>query len=388
MLIALAINALYLHQVLAGGKQLRPFFYDSDVNQHTGCDFFALYVAGQGLSHGGDIYHKTSSPTDAIGQAIDAVLHPGGAVPCYYNFRYLPVAAALGVPFAQFSPAQARLAWVIFIELLALICALATLRLIPGIAGALLAACWLAASPVYLELYMGQFNMLQAALLLGALVYAGREKPPYGAFALGGALLWKMTAWVAAPALLFKHKWRTLVFSALIAGLTTLAYWLWTGISLAPFVHNFLPEEVITGVYRGDLGLLMLLRHVIGNMLTDHMVVVVPAVVIALTLIVNYVKRKAPLGDHLALWLVAFFFIYPTIWEHHYLMLLPPLIYLYQRTRSPLLWVAALLLALPTPYYWAGPHGHNWAGIWPLLYHGAKPLSALLVYATAVFARR
>jgi hypothetical protein len=153
--------------------------------------------------------------------------------------------------------------------------------------------------------------------------------------------------------------------------------------NLNAFVQNFLPVGPGGALYHGDLGLTMLLRTAFAPTLPAWLFYGLPLLVVAACLALTVSARNAPLGDALALWFAAYFFIYPTIWEHHYLMLLPPLIFVYTRTHSRLLWLAAALLALPTPYYWAGAHGANWTGLWPVLYHATKLAAAALVWVIA-----
>ncbi len=369
LLLALLINAGYLHQAVTGGEAIRGWFYDSKVNPQTGCDFYALYTAGRALAHGGDIY--AGDPAHAV-------------TPCCFAFRYLPIGAALGVPFATLAPRPAELAWLAFLELLAVGCAWLSFRLVRGLPGALLAAGWVAASPVYLELYMGQFNLLQASLLFFALTAASRDRLRLADTALGGAMLWKLTGWATAPALVVRERWRPLAVAAGLAAASLLLYRYLAGHSLAPFWNNLLPGEAARDeVYRGDLGPLMLIRVLRGGVLPRYWFYALPAVTALAALAATAIGRRATLADHLALWSAAYFFLYPTIWEHHYLMLLPPLVYLYSRTRSPLLWPALLLLMLPTPYALAGPAGAGWSGAWPVAYHAMKPLAALIVLGVA-----
>jgi hypothetical protein len=92
-----------------------------------------------------------------------------------------------------------------------------------------LAAMWLAFTPYYLELFMGQFSMVQAALLLGILLTAGAAGG-HGQRLFGGlwiaSVLWKINTAVLAPALARMGRWRTLAAGAALAALTTLPYWL------------------------------------------------------------------------------------------------------------------------------------------------------------------
>jgi len=369
LLAAVALNVFYGWQVVNGGS-LKQFFHDSDVNAKTGCDFYGLYKAGHALRHGKDIYD--GDPQHKI-------------VPCCYAFRYLPIGAAAASPLTFAKPQQAFWFWLALIELAALLAAWATYRHLRGTDGAVMAALWLASSPVYLELYMGQFNMLQAAFLLGALLSLSGGSRQAGEAWLGAGMLWKLTAWLGAPVLAVKRRWRTLLLIAATAVGTTLLYMLATGQSIDPFWENFRPARPGGAIYRGDLGFIMLLRVVVGKSLPAWLYYGVPVIALGACLALTLLARRAKAANLLVLWFAAYFFIYPTIWEHHYLLLLPPLVFLYGQGRYRVLWLAALLLALPTPYLVAGPQGAKWAGMWPALYHAVKPAAAAIVVATAAW---
>lgn len=369
LLAAVGVNVFYGWQVVNGGGA-KKFFYDSDVNRHTGCDFFGLYKAGHALTRGQNIY---------AGDDAHQV------VPCCYAFRYLPIGATLGAALTKLPPREAYLAWLVLLELLALLCAWWTYRSVGGVAGALLGGLWLAAAPLYLELYMGQFNLLQAALLLGALAATAKNSTPVGEGFLGVAMLWKLTGWLGAPVLVLRRRWRTLLLVAALALASSAAYVALTGHSLAPFFDNFRPASAKAAIYRGDQGVLMLLRVLLGAKLPAAVVYGLPLGAMALALLVTVKGERGATGDLFAVWFAAYFFIFPTIWEHHYLMLLPVLAHVYARGRYRVLWIAAALLALPTVYYWAGPHGAHWHGVWPILHHAQRPLAALIVLAAACY---
>ena len=359
----------YGWQVVNGGSA-RQLFHDSDLNARTGCDFFGLYKAGHALLRGKNIYE--GDPQHKV-------------VPCCFAFRYLPIGAAAGAPLTNVAPREAFLIWLALLELVAVLAALATYRRVRGVEGALLAGLWLAASPMFLEFYMGQSNLLQAALLLGVLFAAddGRQRTANGF--LGAAMLWKLTGWLGVPVLAIKRQWRTLLLIAGLAVGSTVLYVAISGQGVAQFWENFRPVKAGAAIYRGDLGFIMLLRVAVGKSLPTWLFFGVPVIAVALTLALSLLGRRAPLAELFALWFAAYFFIYPTIWEHHYLMLLPPLVFLYGQGRAKVLWIAALLVALPTPYYLAGPHGAHWADFWPVVYHGVKPLAASIVWLVAAW---
>jgi hypothetical protein len=94
---------------------------------------------------------------------------------------------------------------------------------------AVLAAMWLAFTPYYLELFMGQFSMVQAALIFGMLLLGGaadRRGPRLFGALWVGSVLWKINTVILAPALAWMGRWRTLAAGAALAAATTLPYFL------------------------------------------------------------------------------------------------------------------------------------------------------------------
>ena len=55
--------------------------------------------------------------------------------------------------------------------------------------------------------------------------------------------------------------------------------------------------------------------------------------------------------------MTAYFLIYHQVWEHHYVMLLPVLVVMYQRKASPLVLGLFCLIAIWTPYRLFDPGG-------------------------------
>lgn len=367
LLVAAAINAAYVYQVVKGGP-LRQLFFDTEAHPTPGCDFHGLYQAGAHWRSGGDIYSCEPQPS---------------GMTCCFPYRYLPLGAMIGLPLTYTAAGRAFWIWLAVIEAVALLGALATRKLLGGQAGALYGALWLTASPVFVELHMGQFNMVQAGLLLGALVYLMKDRPAAGAW-LGGAMLWKLTGWLALPVLLLKKQWRTLLAAAILGGVSLAVYAVAWKQPLGDFLRNFRLEPPGAEFHHGNLSLMSLLQTIWGGELPRAAWWAVPGGLVALLLAVTLAARRSPAAELLAVWFAAYFFLYPTVWEHHYVMLLPVLVFLHAHSRSPLLWLAALLVWLPTPYYWAGPHGAQWAGRWPIVYHAARPAAALLVFLAAL----
>src|SRR5712692_1816418 len=120
------------------------------------------------------------------------------------------------------------------VEITLLLCAAASFyftRADPNLA-ARLAAMWLVFTPYYLEQFMGQFSLIQAALIFGMLLLVSRETG-YGAGATGpisrfsghfdaiwiASLIWKINTIVFVPVYVRLRRWRGLVAAGLLTAL-------------------------------------------------------------------------------------------------------------------------------------------------------------------------
>ena len=363
LLVGVLINGYYLYSTKSQAS-LTHYFHDSNVNQNTGCDFYALYTATRNFYSGKDIY----APPEK------------GQTPCYFSYRYLPVGIVIGSPFAPFHPRTAYWAWVVFLELLLLVNLFVLLRIAPtdrffGI-GAL---AFLASSPLYLELYMGQYSLLQGTFLFAALAGLVLEKQSVFNLTFAASLCWKLNTWIALPALLVKKRWGVIVGAMAVLLVTTIPYALSHDSLIGAFSINSPMEP--TGMTRGNQGLVMLAMVALKSVDPRWLLWGIPAVVIGLSMALTIKGRKAHLADLICLWSAAYFLCYKDVWEHHYIMLIPVIIILALRHRGAVLYVPGLLIALPTVYVLGVSHG--WTGGWELYHHLSKPLAALIVYLYA-----
>lgn len=362
LIAGILVNVFYLAS-LKPDSTLSKWFFDSNVNKKTGCDFYALYLATRNFNHHKSIYE--GDPDHKV-------------VPCHYSYRYLPVGVAVGMPFVSLSPKKAYGFWVIFLELLLILDILILLNIAPGpkIFG-LGAFGFLAASPLYLELYMGQYSFLQATLMFAAMASLQSKKEMGFNVLWGASLCWKLNTWIAAPALLRQKKWGALAGSLAIIAVTTVPYIIKHPEAGGAILGNFMPDPN-TGMTRGNHGLLMLVTLLLDSVDIKTLLVAVPAAVIGLSLLITIAAKKADLTDLICLWMCAYFLAYKHVWEHHYVMLVPVLVILAVRHKSAFLLLPGLLLVLPTVYPLAVSAG--WSAPYPILYHGLKPLCALLAY--------
>jgi hypothetical protein len=370
---------------------LVPYFFDATVlSGGRGLDFYSMYQAGYNARHGQDIYEGDPAKISVV-------------VPYFTPYRYLPPDAyTLGAALSLLPPLRAYELWVVLVELTLLACAAGSFyvaRATPDLA-ARLAAMWLVFSPYYLELFMGQFSLVQAALIFVMLLAANQT--PTVSWSFDGAwiasILWKINTVVFGPVLVRLRRWRALVAAGLSTAAVTLPYFTIFPAHLGDFLNNNFGNTV-AGHELGNLGLRQLVYELLavvgagaGAQQTAQVMLIVAVGLTALALTFWPRRARPPVVDLLCLWLVAFFLISPQVWEHHYVMLLPALVLAYWQRPGWWVLVIWLLLALPTTFRFtalqpaiAANHdlrGFMLAPAWPLvLEHASKALPALALFA-------
>lgn len=387
----LLVLALLLHLAMLASWRLgflNGLFFDSTVTQGwRGWDFFALYQAGHNVLTGHSVY-------ESAGDRIEVV------VPRYTPFRYLPIAAyTVGVALNALPPLWAFRVWVALVEGIYLLSLWLLLRRAPSRnIAALLAALWLGFTPYYLELYLGQFSVIQAFFVLVMLLAAyHRELNWRFDMAWVASLLWKVNTGLFIPLLFRLRRWRALIVAGIAVLLTTFPYFLQFPDALGAFLGNFRAAD--PWFQHGNLGVRQLLFDLLWcidpEMPSEFHRAAQWAVVgigVGVPLALLLADRRPDVVDHLSLWMVTYFVVYHHVWEHHYVMALPVLgVQLLRRPRAWWLWGTALFLALPTPYIWVDPHGMaavqpamRWTPIRPLwkdlLYHASKAVPILVLY--------
>ena len=337
----LLIHAFFLAAL--GTDLLRPLFNDAS-HTRRGFDFGVFYLAGQALAEGRDIYSVAGA----------------------FGFRYLPAFALVASLFAHLQPLTSFLLHLFCTELFLAANLYLTWRWVEGPHRGLALLMWLAYSPYFLELYMGQVSFWAASLLFWLIVglHSGRQ---WGAgFCWAGALLVKPNALILAPALLKLRAYRVLALGLLAGSLTSLPYFLLHPDSLAAFLSTNVHDAPVQGTltHAGNLGLqgglVSVAAQLAGQPLAElttladlplagrALIYSSQAAILVAALVATYRGRAAlPL---LSLWMCTFFLVYKDVWEHHYVFLQPVLVGLYARSGSPkLLWIFAFI-ALPTPF--------------------------------------
>ena len=383
-----------------GSGLLNSLFNDAVHRLGQGSDFFAVYQAGHNLLNGIDIY------------AAD-VTSP--AVPYSYPFRYLPImAATLGVVANALTPMTAYWVWVGINEILLLVSIALTASLGPNRRTRLwTTAMWLAFSPFYLELYMGQFSFAMATLfvLMGYALLRGR--PQLMSFAWIASVLWKLNSLIITPLLIRLRSYRALLLCVGLILLLSLPYFMLMPGTLRPFLKaNLGGAGTQFSFHAGNLGfqaltkdvLARVWRRLIGTSWTveaaQGIALLVVGTVVALSLWATFRRDGLMPLPSLAMWITSYFLIYQDVWEHHYVMLLPALVLLYlysclQREsavpRWMLIWVF-VMVAIPTPFVFIDAQGLAysedpqplWAWWQSLIYHSWKSVPTLLLWAALV----
>ncbi len=372
LIAGLLIHAIFLAAL--GTDLLRPLFNDAS-HTRRGFDFGVFYLAGQSLAEGRDIYSVSGA----------------------FGFRYLPAFALVASLFAYFQPLTAYLLHLCCTELFLAANLYLTWQWVAGLRRGVALFMWLAFSPYFLELYMGQVSFWAASLLFWLVVglHSGRER--VAGFYWAGALLVKPNALILTPALLRLRAWRVLVLGLLAGLFTSLPYFLLHPDSLATFfaanIHGAPVQGALT--HAGNLGLqgglVSVVAQLAGRPLAElttladlplagrAVIYCSQATILVAALVATYRGRDVlPL---LSLWMCTFFLVYKDVWEHHYVFLQPVLVALYAHSGSPkFLWIFALI-ALPTPFVFfdlePGVYGpidpeRTWGPVTSLAYRSTK----------------
>jgi glycosyl transferase family 87 len=337
---------------------LVPLFNDTVHRFGPGADFFALYQAGYSAVHGHSIYSFLPGQT---------------VIPYAYPFRYLPASAyTAGVLLTLVPPAAAYALWLGVCELCLLYNVRETYRRSgEGVRGALLAGLWLAFTPYFLELWVGQFTFLLGSLLFWSALALqdGRWKAAQGWWIT--SVLWKPASLLWAPLWLRERRfWPGLALCGLLL-LGNLVYFLFFPGDWAVFQQaNVQP---LPTWHAGNIGLSGLLYHFTGEgrLFAPLRALLTLALAGPVLWVTFHRPRREDEGsghqgeEHnagrsgvpgtpwwllAALWTLLYFLVYKDVWEHHLTLLLPFLVLGLWQAPSRLVAAVAVLLALPSPF--------------------------------------
>ena len=262
-------------------------------------------------------------------------------------------------------------------------------------------------TPLYVELFMGQYSMIQATFILFLFTCLYNKNPRNAFHFWGASALWKLNTFLALPVFMKYRENKPVYWTIGIALASLIIYWIIIGNNVFNF---FLINFRVPSIYQeGNLGLRMLWDSVIlhvfhlghpvndatGNISTYELSLggkllslILPAMVLVGCFHALVNAQKGKFIDLVALWITAYFLLYTDIWEHHYLMLLPILITQYARKRWPLILICYLFIALPTPFALLEnlpviyiPSVDGTPSVWSvILYHAVKPIPTLIFF--------
>ena len=342
--VGLLVHAFFLFALF--NDFLRPFFNDAS-HTRRGFDFGIFYLAGQALAEGRDIYSVQGA----------------------FGFRYLPAFAfTVGRFFATFQPLTAYYLHLFCSELFLVINLWLTWRWVDEPRRGVALFIWLAYSPYFLELYMGQVSFWAASLIFWLIVGLERDQGKWSGIFWAGALLVKPNALILAPGLFRLRAFRVLGIGLLISLFSSIPYFLLYPDSFTAFFQINTQGGHIKGAltHAGNLGLqgalvslsAKLSHRPLAELTTLHdlptfarmLIYLSQITILVISCIATMRYRENHFVQLISLWLCTFFLIYKDIWEHHYVFLLPIIVALHAKSFHPkLLWVFALI-ALPTPF--------------------------------------
>jgi hypothetical protein len=341
---ALLIHWLMLYSLPTG--LLDPLFHDATRQPGKGLDFYSIYQAGYNVRHGMSAYYGVRE-------------HKFGAqyqvVPYFSGFRYLPVYAyTYGILLNVLPPRASYWAWIVVVEGMLIVCLALTFVLAGDLRRFLpLAAVWLAYSPYYLELYIGQQSFVTALMLLlmGYAVLRRRARLFDGAYVF--TAVWKLNTLLMAPLMVRLHRFKALLAILIIVVVTSAPYFAIDPGGWREFTSYFGHKFIADGP--NSHGLWALVSTVWKRLGADTTALrstlqLLSLAVIAVSGLVTFLNRRSAVIDLMAVWMTTYFLAYQYVWEHHYVMLLPILVLLLLTHDEILPRVCTVLLCLPTPF--------------------------------------
>jgi hypothetical protein len=387
---AIVLHLLMLSSIFTG--YMNGLFYSTD-RARRALDFFGIYEAGARAFDGTSVY-----------RAEHGLLH----APYLSPYRYVPAFAyGAGGPLSLLRPWHAYWAWVSINEVLLLLNAYVTYRVVGrGTWGLVTIAMWLSFTPFYIELWLGQFSFLVATAMLFMGIGCARLAHVTGGIGWLGTLSTKGSGILLTPVFL-RARW----LGAVAAGIAVCAvnglYFLWRPHDLRFFLDTNASSVPILRertYWPPNEGLYAFVQNTYFAIYTNAshsprpLAAILAIVILTPSLFVTMTSRKPDLLLLFAIWSCTIFLFYNWVAEFHYVMMLPVLALLVGlRPRMRLAALAVFVpLALPTPY-WLFTHVWNTGPIpqagftdpiqnaWPrwgvVVYHAWKPLPVLALWA-------
>jgi hypothetical protein len=230
--------------------------------------------------------------------------------------------------------------------------------------------------------------------------HAGRRTGAASGILWASSLLWKQNTALFAPVYMRLRRWRALALASAIVVAASLPYFLRDPSAWEAFSANWAPSPPAPQL--GDLGVrqwLYSLSFSVAPGLRPEARLWVGRIWVGLVLAAGLwaTWRIRPSSERLGLclWMTTFFLVYPQVWEHHYVMLLPVYVVLLDGSGPRWLWLLYALTACWTPYRLVDPQGMaayhipmRWTSLSPrildVVYHGSKALPTVVLWGHLV----
>jgi hypothetical protein len=368
---------------------LNPLFNDTRNRPGPAADFYSVYHSGRQVLTGRSPYDHDESPR---------------ITPAYFApFRYPPgVAYTLGAAFGgTLEPRAAYVVWIALLELLLLANLWGVRFLVDDERLRTYVRCgWLVFTPLYVELWMGQFTLFAVSLVYWAVIGWERGRARLAAAAWSVASAIKLFPLALGALLLRRRQWYALAAAAGVLALA-LAWFIGRPDDFSGFLQLNFSRPQIAEVHAGNLGLHAFVYELFawgGHLDGASWAPYSRAISIAFAAVAAYamLRPRAPddrddrIRAAMALWLLPL--ISKDAWEHHYVVALPALTLMVAawRDRPRRLVATAVIfavIALPTwlvlvqdvPSTWYP--SATWSPLATALYHAPKPLAATAGFA-------
>ncbi|MCZ6539017.1 MAG: glycosyltransferase family 87 protein [Chloroflexi bacterium] len=409
VIIGIAFHLVMLASLFTGWLNLMS----NDTHRRPqAADFFSIYQGSSNLYHGRSVYETGGFEPD---------------VPYSFAYRYIPsVAYTFAGPFLLVEPWNAYWIWIAILEVLMLFNIVLTRQMASSPNRANIAtAMWLLFTPLYAELFMGQFSFAMGSLFMWMMFGMWKLQPRLAQWSWIGSILLKTNSLLFAPALLRNGQFKVLVLAGVIFALLNAPYFAFHTDDVSELLDrnsgtgNTIYTETFDAGGVGGQALASIVGYTLEGRFEDgtaapttlalregpppgwefnFLWLMGPGVIFG-ALVATFLVRRFDLLLNLTIWISVYLIVFKDVWEHHYLMLLPFLVLLFVRGRngSTAALITWAVLALPTAHVFI-----EWwiiafepAGIsrdasfdpqvyWPtglsVLYHATKPVPLILFY--------
>jgi len=280
--------------------------------------------------------------------------------------------------FALFKVFNAYALWIFMQEILLFLSVFLTRKIavIYNVDKNLSSSLWLLFSPIYVDLYMGQAGIIISFLIMLCIYGAQSDKAKWLNIGFLTSLLYKLTTVFYSLVLLRMRKYWIIIISFTILFLSFFLSYVDHPENFKKFLYQLGKWDVTP--YRGDFSFKEIIYLFLGKKFALNIGMLLRfSTIIA----VGYISLKVKNFDPpmlFALWSSAYFLLNLRIWEHHFVMILPAIVYGYIRLQSKFLIFMFIIIALPTPYFLF--NNAPWTSFRHLIYFSSNIIPAILVF--------